>query len=165
MTNIAFYVFGFLSVIASFVVITRRQPVTAVMWLLVLVLSLAGLFFTLQAQFLGVMQIFLYGDAITVIFIFIIMAMNIPEEELPQESLTIPGGVALLVCASILSLLLIGIRSGAAAEGTPSESFGSISRFAEVMFQRHLLAFEAISILLLVAIIGVVVLSRKNIDE
>jgi len=165
MSELAFYGMGFLSVLASIVLVTRRQPVTAVMWLLVLIVSLAGLFFTLQAQFLGVMQIFLYGDAITVIFIFIIMAMNIPDEELPREQFTIPGGLALLVSLGTFAIFLNGMTDVHTAGEPPGTAFGSLKTFAEVMFERHFLAFEAISVLLLVAIIGVVVLSRKKVDE
>ncbi len=163
---IAFYGFGSLTLIGSFLVITRRQPVAAVLWLVVAVLGLAGLFFSLNAEFLGVLQIFLYGDAITVIFIFIIMAMNIPEEKLPEESLTVQSFFGLAVSGLILLFLFDAITGHLpASSGSLPEGFGSISAFAGALFERHFLAFEALSVLLLVAIIGVTVLSRKEIQE
>jgi NADH-quinone oxidoreductase subunit J len=166
MDQLVFYGLGLISVVASLAVISRKQPVTAVMWLLVLVLSLAGMFFSLHAQFLGVLQIFLYGDAVTVIFIFIIMSMNIPEEQLPEEGLSFTGFVAVAISGFVA--LLLSIAGGTAAQTDApvhAEGFGSIAQFADLMFGKHFLAFEAISVLLLVAIIGAVVLSRKEVIE
>jgi NADH-quinone oxidoreductase subunit J len=166
MEQFVFYSLGLMSVVSSLAVISRKQPVTAVMWLLVLVLSIAGMFFALQAEFLGVLQIFLYGDAVTVIVIFIIMSMNIPEEDLPEDSLGLTGFVG--VAISGLIALLLGIAGGTGSSIAAPEhasTFGSISEFARLMFGKHFLAFEAISVLLLVAIIGAVVLSRKEVIE
>lgn len=166
MESIAFYVLGGFSVIGALLVISRRQPVAAVMWLVVSILGLAGLFFLLQAEYLGLMQVFLYGDAITVIFIFIIMVLNVPEEKLPMEQISMGALIGVIFAALGLALFLRpSLLADPGTGGTVSEGFGSISALATAIFERHFLSFQALGILVVVAIIGVTVLSRKEVEE
>lgn len=160
-----FYGFGGLAVLSSFLIITRTQPVTAIMWFLGLVVSLAGIFVSLQAEFLGMMQLFLYGDAITVIFLFVIMAMNIPQETLPEENLTMSS----LLLLGFTGLFLMALAGGIIPAGTNPDAgnaiFQGFDSLASQIFGSHLLAFEMLTVLLLIGVIGVVVLSRKQIAK
>lgn len=163
--TIVFYGLGSLSVLSAFLTITREQPVTAIMWFLGFILSLAGMFIVLKAEFLGMMQLFLYGDAITVIFLFVIMAMNLPESKLPEEHLSMSSLITIALGGLFMILLAVLVQLPNTSEVSSRNIFDGFDVLAETLFVDHLLAFEMLSVLLLVAMIGVVVLSRKSINS
>jgi NADH-quinone oxidoreductase subunit J len=162
-------VFWVLAVFVAFFAvftITRRNPVTAVMSLVATFFGLAGIYATLSAHFLAVLQVLVYAGAIMVLFIFVVMILN--REEVAPFGLR---PTRLLGVAAAAYLLVVFIRvdaSGIPTNMPPpviSDSFGTVSSIGDLLFKQFLYPFEAISLLLLVAIVGGVVVSRSHQKE
>ena len=145
--------------------ITRKNPVTAVMSLVATFFGLAAMYATLSAHFLAVLQVLVYAGAITVLFIFVVMILNreevTPLSYRPLRVLGVLAGVYLFVkFADVAAVGLPGM-----APPPPSDSFGTVAAVGDLLFRDFLYPFEAISILLLVAIVGGVVISRSHQKE
>jgi NADH-quinone oxidoreductase subunit J len=141
---------------------TRKNPVTAVMSLVAAFFGLAGLYATLSAHFLAILQVLVYAGAIMVLFIFVVMILN--REETSSVSLrglvlrvgAVLGGVYVLVV-----FLRIAIPEKLILPPAVDPSYGTVGAVGDVMFREFVFPFEAISLLLLVAIVGGVVVSRS----
>ena len=170
MDVLAFYAFGAIAVVASLLVIGQGNPMHSVMLLIVSFGALAGLYVLLDAPFTAVTQIIVYAGAIMVLFLFVVMLLNVPREEpAPVGISTIIGPTGMRIGA-VLSLLLAGellwallrIGFGWASGGETVASVSSVGLIGSGIFTRHAFAFEATSILILVAMIGAVVLARRE---
>src|SRR3954451_8384785 len=154
------------TLVGAVMTITRRNPVTAVMSLVFTFFGLAGLYATLDAHFLAVLQILIYAGAIMVLFIFVVMILN--REEVAPVALRGLGLRSLGVAAGIY-LVIIFLR--VVRVGTPTdlpvlpETFGTVASIGDILFRDFLYPFEAISLLLLVAVVGGVVVSRSHKKE
>ena len=145
--------------------ITRKNPVTAVMSLVATFFGLAAMYATLSAHFLAVLQVLVYAGAITVLFIFVVMILNreevTPLSYRPLRVLGVLAGVYLFV--KVVDIVAVGMPT--VVPPTPSDSFGTVAAVGDLLFRDFLYPFEAISILLLVAIVGGVVISRSHQKE
>jgi NADH-quinone oxidoreductase subunit J len=145
--------------------ITRRNPVTAVMSLVATFFGLAGLYATMSAHFLAVLQVLVYAGAIMVLFIFVVMILN--REEVaplalrPLRILGVLAGVYLFV----KFIDVVSFDLPASVPAPASDTFGTVAAVGEMLFKEFLYPFEAISVLLLVSIIGGVVISRSHQKE
>ena len=162
-------VFWALAVFVTFFAIftiTRRNPVTAVMSLVATFFGLAGLYATLSAHFLAVLQVLVYAGAIMVLFIFVVMILNREEVAMlalrPMRLLGVAAGIYLL--AVFWFVVSKGVATDAAPPVVP-ETFGTVASIGNILFRQFLYPFEAISLLLLVAIVGGVVVSRSHQKE
>jgi NADH-quinone oxidoreductase subunit J len=163
----AFYAFGAIAVLASLLVIGQGNPMHSVMLLIVSFGALAGLYVLLDAPFTAVTQIIVYAGAIMVLFLFVVMLLNVPREEPAPPAVSALLGPTGMRLGALLSLLLgaeilwaladMGIRR---QESTASVS--SVALIGSGIFLRHAFAFEATSVLILVAMIGAVVLARRE---
>ena len=170
MDVIAFYAFATITVIASLLVVGQGNPMHSVMLLIVSFGALAGLYVLLDAPFTAVTQIIVYAGAIMVLFLFVVMLLNVPREEpvaRPVSALLGPTGMRLGVLLSLLlgaeivwALSRVGV--GWFMQGTSPPSVSSVALIGNVLFTRHAFAFEATSILILVAMVGAVVLAGKE---
>jgi NADH-quinone oxidoreductase subunit J len=167
-----FYLFGLIALAGAIVFITRKSPVAAALWLVVVMVALAALYVLLNAEFVAMMQILVYAGAIMVVFLFVVMLLNLGH---PSELNDIRGkwgrlaaglvGLALIAELMALSGAVSGLRvelpARPAAEivAAPGGVVGSV---AAPLFREYLLAFELTSVLLLAAIIGAVALARKR---
>lgn len=161
--TILFYVLAALAVISATGVISFRHPVYSALSLVVTLVSLAGLFVTLQADFLGVVQVLTYAGAILVLFIFIIMLLNLQEDELHERGYSW-GGKFLLGLVSLglfLSLGYLLTRPKLSVAALP-EGFGSIYQVGRELFTSYVIPFELAGILLTVALIGAVLLAKRK---
>ena len=146
--------------------ITRKNPVTAVMSLVATFFGLAAIYASLSAHFLAVLQVLVYAGAIMVLFIFVVMILN--REEVaplalrPMRLLGVAGAVYLLVV--FWRVVAVGVATDEAPPVIP-ESFGTVASIGGILFKQFLYPFEAISLLLLVAIVGGVVVSRSHQKE
>jgi NADH-quinone oxidoreductase subunit J len=169
--TIAFYSFAAIAVIASLLVVGQRNPMHSVMLLIVSFGGLAGLYVLLDAPFTAVTQIIIYAGAIMVLFLFVVMLLNVPREEptpAGMASLVGPAGMkigavisALLAIELVWALSRIGVSSFS-SDPTQIANVSSVANIGKVLFTQHAFAFEVTSILILVAMVGAVVLARKE---
>jgi NADH-quinone oxidoreductase subunit J len=166
----AFYIFAAITVLASLGVVGQRNPMYSVMLLIVSFGALAGLYVLLDAPFTAVTQIIIYAGAIMVLFLFVVMLLNAPREEpapLAFSALLGPTGMR----AGIVLSLLLGveviwalsrINLAGFRQDEQSLSVSSVAVIGRELFTRHAFAFEATSILILVAMIGAIVIARRE---
>jgi NADH-quinone oxidoreductase subunit J len=164
-----FYLFGVIALASAITFITRKSPVTAALWLVNTMFSLAALYVMLDAQFIGVMQVLVYAGAIMVVFVFVVMLLNLGH---PSELADARGKwwklAAGLVGLGLLSEIMVIIRTKLPQELLVPRDFNeqqfqklnAVGTVAAPLFKEYLLAFELTSVLLLVAIAGAVVLGR-----
>jgi NADH-quinone oxidoreductase subunit J len=164
----AFYIFAVITVIASLLVVGQRNPMYSVMLLITSFGALAGLYILLDAPFTAVTQIIIYAGAIMVLFLFVVMLLNVPREEpLPAGAVSLlgPTGLKIGVVLSVLIAinLVWGLMRLASAPFTdPKTDVSDVGNIGYALFTRHAFAFEVTSVLILVAMVGAVVLARKE---
>ncbi|MGO8929652.1 MAG: NADH-quinone oxidoreductase subunit J [Limisphaerales bacterium] len=166
MQDALFYTFALLTLVFGFLVVANpfsRNPVTSAMFLVLTIVSLAGLFVLLQAFFLAAVQVLVYAGAVMVLFLFVIMLLDLKAEERRKiRKLGIAGG--LISAGAILAIFLSSLLKPEASLGavsSPAVEGGTVP-LAKLLFSQYLLPFEIISVLLLVAMVGVVLLSKKD---
>ena len=171
MDLILFYAFGGFAVLASLLVIGQRNPMYSVLLLIASFGGLAGLYVLLDAPFVAVTQIIVYAGAIMVLFLFVVMLLNVPREEglLPGLRATLPARRI----GAVLAVVLVAELAWAVSRFTPStgapdsdvvETLRSVRAIGKLLYARegYAFAFEATSVLILVAMVGAVVLARKE---
>ncbi len=161
-----FYVFAALTLGCALLVVANpftRSPVTGAMFLLLTVLSMAGLFVLLHAFFLAAVQILVYAGAVMVVFIFVIMLLDLKEEERRKLKLVTTGAGGLAVMAVVaLFLKVVWVDSKWVRPVNLPTLEGSTNPLGTILFKQFLLPFEILSVLLLVAMVGVILLSKKD---
>jgi NADH-quinone oxidoreductase subunit J len=159
-SQILFYVLGGLLVIASLMVVFQRNVVHSAMALVAALFLTAILFFSLDAPMVGVLQVLVYAGAIMVLFLFVIMFLN-PAAVEPRQQFGWGFGIvaALLLAGALVAVMTV---SEPPAPVAATESFGSPETLAKSLFTDFVLPFEIASVLLLVAIIGAVVLAKRE---
>ena len=164
MQEVLFYIFAGLTLIFGFLTVANpvsRNPVTSAMFLVLTIASLAGLFVLLHAYFLAAVQILVYAGAVIVLFLFVIMLLDLKDEE--RRRINKFGLVAGLVSVGALGFLVVKIivQSGIGAGRSPQLD-GATAPLGKALFTQYLLTFEIVSVLLLVAMVGVILLSKKD---
>lgn len=161
---ILFYSLAFVAVAAALLVITRVNPLMSALMLIVCFLATAGIFALLGSVFLAVIQILLYAGAIMVLFIFVIMLVHTEASELKTRVMTF--GKILGAAAAVYLAIVLGIAAWrppfTAAPGV-GESFTSPVTLGRQLITQFVLPFEILSVLLLIAIVGAIVLAKKKI--
>ena len=173
--SVLFYVLSGLVVGASALVIGQRNAMYSVLLLIVSFAALAGLYITLDAPFVAMAQMIIYAGAIMVLFLFVVMLLNAPQEDAAEWDRTHPlrrGGFARV--GVVLAVLLVAELGWALAKavslGSPvggradGAVIASVREMGRVLFTQYSFAFEATSVLILVAMVGAVVLARREGD-
>jgi NADH-quinone oxidoreductase subunit J len=160
-----FYLFAALTLLCGVLVIANpftRNPVTSAMFLVLTIVSMAGLFVLLHAFFLAAVQILVYAGAVMVLFLFVIMLLDLKEEE--RRKIKAGAGVlGVLAAGAIALIMIIVIRQSHLGVGLTAASVeGSTLDLGKKLFTAYALPFELISLVLLVAMIGTVLLSKKD---
>lgn len=160
---ILFYFLAAIAVISAVGVISFRNPVYSALSLVVTLFALAALYVLLHAEFLAIIQIFTYAGAIMVLFIFIIMLLNLQEDELKEREMSAPGKV-FLGAVSLGVFASFGFLFHFLPTMTPEipEGFGSVEKVGKVLFTDYVIPFEIAGILLTVALIGAVLLAKRK---
>ncbi len=142
--------------------ITCKNPVSSVIFLVLAFFSMAGLFVLLNAFFLAAVQVLVYAGAIMVLFLFVIMLLNLPAEEKRHRGWF--GGAAsiFVMVALMLELSFVAHHEKLASSPASPGIDGTTEDVGMVLFSRYMLPFEVASLLLLAAMIGVIILSRKE---
>lgn len=164
MNAVLFWVFAATSVISALFVVGKRSPLGGALALSISMLGLAGLFATLSAQFLFIIQILVYAGAVVVLIVFVIMLLNLKSEELKAQAVQkgkfFVSAVMGLIAAGLLLRALGRVSFGRPV--TVPEDFGFVEPVAMMLLGQYVLAFEVISLVLLVGIIGAVVLAKRG---
>ena len=150
-------------------VVALRNPIYSALSLLVMFFHVAGLYVTLHAEFLAAIQIIVYAGAILVLYLFVVMLLNVKRE----ENFNKQGVVAMFLGFVLLAeALLLGISRGfliaspsAPSPAEPGASVGNTESIGEVLYSTYLFPFEIASLILLVAMVGAVILTKKGIME
>jgi NADH-quinone oxidoreductase subunit J len=164
MQDALFYFFAASTLICALMVIGNpfsRNPVTSAMFLVLTIASLAGLFVLLHAFFLAAVQVLVYAGAVMVLFLFVIMLLDLKAEE-RRKVKKFGIGAGLVSVGAILGILLASIsRAQIDVQENPLLDGGTVP-LGSLLFKQYLLPFEIVSLLLLVAMVGVVLLSKKD---
>jgi NADH-quinone oxidoreductase subunit J len=161
-TQILFWILAITAIFSALMVVISKNPVYSVLWLIVTFFTISGHYILLNAQFLAVVNIIVYAGAIMVLFLFVIMLMNLNKETEPQKSkwLKLAGAVA---GGCLLLVLVAGLRN---TEKQMTElvtgDIGLIQNLGKVLFRDYVVPFEISSILFLSAMVGAVILGKKE---
>jgi len=166
----AFYIFAAIAVLASLLVVGQRNPMYSVMLLIASFGALAGLYVLLDAPFTAVTQIIIYAGAIMVLFLFVVMLLNVPREEPGPiggaASMIGPTGLRIGAVLSVLLALEVVWAMwhipGSWFSPEHAAQVSSVRNIGLALFTRHAFAFEVTSVLILVAMVGAVVLARRE---
>ncbi|MBI3098902.1 MAG: NADH-quinone oxidoreductase subunit J [Planctomycetes bacterium] len=163
----AFYLLAVVAIVASILVVTRRNPVAQAMNLILTLLSLAGIFALLQAHFVAAIQILVYAGAILVVFIFVIMLLNLSDEEIGPPRPSIAKGLAVLLVAAMIWGAAVrcadDVLAIPAATLDPG-SYGTLASVGLLIYRDYLLAFELTSLFILIGIVGAVLLASRKVS-
>ena len=163
---ILFFLLAAVAILAGLGTLLARNPVHSALSLILNLLCVAGLYLTLQAQFIGVIQVLVYAGAIMVLFLFVIMLLNLETSSAmrdlsPRVLLGFSGGVVLL--ALLVYLLARGLGAlPVEAIGPDAAVTGTAKALALDLFTTYALPFEIVGVLLLVATIGAVMIAKKR---
>ncbi len=163
MTQYLFYLLAALSVISALLVVFSRVPVYSVLWLVVCFFTIAGHYILLNAQFLAIVHIIVYAGAIMVLFLFVVMLLNLNKEN--EQHKVNKVKFAAVISGGILFLTLIAaMRSTTLGPYTlpPTSNTGMVQQVGMKLFTDFVLPFEISSVLFLSAMIGAVVLAKKE---
>jgi NADH-quinone oxidoreductase subunit J len=173
LNTVFFYLFGSIAVVASLLVIGQRNPIYSVLLLIASFAALSGLYILLDSPFAAVTQMIVYAGAIMVLFLFVVMLLNVPREDAAEwdrsHPLNKPGarrlGTALSVFVFVEFIWAVWHMAGRFGMPLKDTSAGPVSSVAAIgrsIFTEYAFPFEATSILILAAMVGAVVLARRE---
>lgn len=165
--QIVFHFFAALAIVSAILVVTRRNVVQSAIFLITALLATAGIFLSLNAEFLFIVQVILYAGGIMVLFVFVIMLINM-DVSLHQIQFNKQWFVGILISLVVGAQLILAVvvSESKVSFGTPAPASAlepSTQLVGKVLFSEYMLPFEIASILLLVAMIGAVVMAKKRI--
>jgi NADH-quinone oxidoreductase subunit J len=166
-----FYLFAAVAVGASVLVIGQRNPIYSVLLLIASFGALSGLYVLLDAPFAAVIQIIVYAGAIMVLFLFVVMLLNAPHEETDYDErvhpLMRPGPMRLggVLAMALVVELVWALTKGSESGGFPGASVSGVGAIGLQLFTDYSFAFEVTSVLILVAMVGAVVLARREAER
>jgi NADH-quinone oxidoreductase subunit J len=161
METVLFILFGAIAVCGAVMVVTRKHPMASALYLILTLFAVAALFVLRQAHFLAAIQVIIYAGAVVVLFVFVIMLINVPEDRLPVERATTMRVLGVLAAGFFILESAVLARRLVMPKGPPSE-VGSVETVGRALFTDYLLAFEITSVLLLAAVIGAIALAKRK---
>ena len=166
-----FYLFAFVTVAAGFMVITARNPVHAVLWLILAFFNAAGLFVLLGAEFLAIILVVVYVGAVAVLFLFVVMMLDVDFAALRAGFFrNAPLGALVGIILLIELIMVVGFRltgplqtgQGAVPMPTMGSGISNTQAIGRVLYTKYVLFFQAAGLILLVAMIGAIVLTLRH---
>jgi len=164
-TEILFWILSVLALFSALMVLVSKNPVHSVLWLIVVFFAISGHYILLNAQFLAIVNLIVYAGAIMVLFLFVIMLMNLNSNTEPQKSFLIKLAGVVAGCL-LLIVMVSSVRS--AGEINHSQAImnegdiGLIENLGKVLFTQYVVPFEISSVLFLSAMVGAVVIGKKE---
>ena len=163
-TQWLFGILSFLAIMFALMVVFTRNPLNSVLYLVLTFFCIAGHYLVLNAQFLAVVHIVVYAGAIMVLFLFVIMLMNLNEDTEPQKTLI--SKIIAGCIGGVLLVVLVGSLKGAEQlqlHQSGASQIGLVKNLGKVLFGEFLFPFEIASVLLLAAMVGAIMLGKKEI--
>jgi NADH-quinone oxidoreductase subunit J len=162
--QVLFIIFGLIAVAGAINLLAQRHPINSALSLVVVMSSLALIYLLLGAEFVAAIQVIVYAGAIMVLFVFVIMLLNAGAEERTRGSrmallMGVPG---VIVVACVVGWTLINRSQQLGGVSISATNFGDTRNIANLLFRDFLLPFEITSVLILIAIMGAVVLGRRD---
>jgi NADH-quinone oxidoreductase subunit J len=162
MEAVLFILFGAIAVCGAVMVVTRKHPMASALYLILTLFAVAALFVLRQAHFLAAIQVIVYAGAVVVLFVFVIMLINVPEDRLPVERATTMRVLGVLAAGFFILESAVLARRFWMPIG-PVAEVGTVESVGRALFTDYLLAFEITSVLLLAAVIGAIALAKRKI--
>ena len=166
--TIFFLITAAAAIASALLMVTRRNPIMSVLFLIVNFFCLALIYLILRAQFIAIIQILVYAGAIMVLFLFTIMLLNLGDEQQLTEKVSYRKLVALALSGALFFEVMMGIAlpmgTGPTQLHENAAQIGTVESIGKVLYTEYLFPFEATSILLLAAIVGVVLLAKKKME-
>lgn len=161
---LAFYILSTITLASAFLTIYSKNPIHSAIYLVICMVTIVGHYLMFNAQFLAMVQLIVYAGAIMVLFLFTIMLMNLnKEDEVHKPRITRLGAITVFVLMSVvLVTIFINSKTIMGDYDVSGEDFQSIKKLGTVLLNDYMVPFEFASILLLVAMMGVVLLSKKE---
>ena len=164
MGSLSFLYFGTVIVLTAILVVALRKPVYSVIALLVMFFHIAGLFVTLHAEFLAAVQLIVYAGAILVLYLFVVMLLNVKEDDSYQRQFRLGMGLGLVALAEVIYIVsAAGLPEEPVREPAASVSAGNTETVGRALYTTYLFPFEVASLILLVAMIGAILMAKKGI--
>lgn len=165
METLGFVVLTVLALYSALMVVLHRNQIVAALSLAANLVSIAGFYLLLNAQFLALLQVIVYAGAIMVLILFVIMLLNLPDELLRKAGGRFQAGMGVILAAAFVAIVALVLKGATSADPFPpsSHDFGTVSSVGVSLFTSYFYAFEAISLLLVVAMIGAVLLAKRRI--
>lgn len=161
MEGLFFYLFGTVAVLSAIMTITRRDPVTSAFWLIFGFLNVAALFATLSAHLMAVLQVLIYAGAIMVFFLFVTMFLGKVKRSAAKPNPVLMG-IALVTVAA-MSWIMVNLLGGQSRDfPAVGEEHGTIESVSHLLLDEYIFPFELVGLLLTVAVIGAVLLARRE---
>ena len=162
--QIIFYLLATITLSTAFLTIYSKNPIHSAIYLVICFFSIAGHYLLLNAQFLAIVHIIVYSGAIMILFLFTIMLMNLnKEDEVHKPRITRFGAVVVFCLLSIVMIaIFIHSKTIMGEYDLSGEDYQSIKKLGKVLLNEYMVPFEFASVLLLVAMIGTVLLSKKE---
>ncbi|WDF46560.1 NADH-quinone oxidoreductase subunit J [Chryseobacterium sp. KACC 21268] len=164
MDQILFFIVAFLAIASAVYFVFAKNPMYAILSLIVTMFSIAGMYILLNAQFLGIVQIIVYTGAIMVLFLYILMMLNLNAEDESKKQ-NLPKFIGIFsVCILFVGMLgaYKGLSGKTVAEGNIDYSVGLTKNLGRLLFNEYVLPFELASILILAGIVGAVLIGKKD---
>lgn len=164
MDQFLFFLVAFLAIASAVYFVFTRNPLYAILSLIVTMFSIAGMYILLNAQFLGIVQIIVYAGAIMVLFLYILMMLNLNKEDESKKA-NLPKFIGIFSFC-ILFVGMLGAYKGLTGKTTAAESIdnsvGLTKNLGRLLFNEYVLPFELASILILAGIVGAVLIGKKD---
>jgi NADH-quinone oxidoreductase subunit J len=166
--EVFFYILAAGAIVSAILVITRRNPINSVIFLILNFFFLAALYLTLKAQFIAIIQILVYAGAIMVLFMFVIMLLNLGEEKRLTNRVTwkqvIAIGVSLAFVIQVIYIVGFGGTDGMETLSEKAGEIGTVEYIGKELFSHYVLPIEAISVLIVLAVVGAIVLAKRKLE-
>ena len=164
MAQLFFFYFAGIIVLTSILVVALRNPVYSVLSLLIMFFHVAGLYVTLHAEFVAAVQIIVYAGAILVLYLFVVMLLNVKREDRYHAQLPVGALLGVTILTEVVLLLLQRSDAGTPS-APPAAAIGNTEAIGEVLYSTYVFPFEVASLILLVAMIGAIVLAKRDLFE
>ena len=163
-TQYLFYFLSFVAILCGLMVVISKSPINSILFLILTFFAIAGHYLLLNAQFLAVVHIIVYAGAIMVLFLYVIMMMDLNHDNEPHKNAFLK--IAAVASGGLMLLTLVGSLKGAeklTAAAPMNTQVGLIKNLGTTLFGEFLFPFEISSILLLAAMVGAIMIGKKEI--